>query len=104
MQTRKKTHKRALRSKNKYGFWKKLIIACAVITGIGALTTRLFVRQMSTTKSVENQTLVSQINEKNTAISDLQTEIAQLEEKSRVLGMLEGQVSDNQANVYYYSK
>ncbi|MFR7638520.1 MAG: hypothetical protein ACLUYS_02525 [Allobaculum sp.] len=75
-----------------------------MITGIGALTTRLFVRQMSTTKSVENQALVSQINEKNTAISDLQTEIAQLEEKSRVLGMLEGQVSDNQANVYYYSK
>lgn len=52
------------------------------------------------TKSVEEQKLAAEIVEKKERIDELQTEVNNLQDKSRVLGMLGDDVKDNQNNIY----
>lgn len=75
-----------------------------LIGAFSFLGTKLVLQSYSTALAVQNQKLTSEIGERTTAIDALETEIAKLQEKSRVLGMLEGQVTDNKNNVYYYGE
>lgn len=64
----------------------------------------VILRSYSTDLSVDNQALAIDIEQRSAAIETLKSEIATLQEKNRVLGMLEGQVSENSNNVYYYGE
>lgn len=64
--------------------------------------TSLFLRSYSNELSMQNQQYTSDIEQSAAAIEQLKGEISQLQEKSRVLGMLEGQVTEDSNNVYYY--
>ena len=52
------------------------------------------------TLSVEDQKLAAEVEEKQQQIDELQSEVNNLEDKTRVLGMLGDEVKDNQDNVY----
>jgi cell division protein FtsL len=82
----------------------RLIFVCFVIMLAAFLFSRIYGQSINSTLSASNQQLEAEIKSADSAISDLETEISQLQEKSRVLGMLEGQVSENQDNVYYYGQ
>lgn len=79
-----------------------LIFALACCAGGMVVFSRTIVRSASTTLSVQNQKLEEDLAARSAAIEQLKGEISQLQEKSRVLGMLDGQVTDDQDNVYYY--
>lgn len=64
------------------------------------LGTRLGLSSYNTQLSVDNQNLVSEIDSAQADIEDLQSEITLLEDKSRVLGMLDYQVYDDKDNIY----
>lgn len=100
----KTKHKMSSRSKKKSRANKQLIVSlivfgCCFLAYCG---TRLFLQSCSNTLAVQNQTLTLDIEERTAKIESLKSEITKLQEKSRVLGMLEGQVYDNKNNVYYY--
>lgn len=63
------------------------------ITKIGLTTYNITLQQ-------QEQSLAAEINQRQSAVEDLQAEVASLQDKSRVLDMLSDQVQDNSANVY----
>lgn len=96
---------RKKQSNKKRAFFSKpyaLTIVVAIVFALGYFSTSLILGSYSNNLSVENQKLVYDIQQRQSNIEQLKGEIAQLQEKSRVLGMLEGQVYENPNNVYYY--
>ncbi len=79
-----------------------LTIFIAILIALLYFSASLVLRTYSNNLSVENQKLVYDIQQRQANIEQLKGEIAQLQEKSRVLGMLEGQVYENPNNVFYY--
>ena len=49
---------------------------------------------------MEDQNLAAEVNETQKQIDELQAEVNNLQDKTRVLGMLGNDVKDNQDNVY----
>lgn len=94
---RSKTKKNNLFSKPYF-----LTICIVVLFALGYFCTSLILGTYSNNLAVENQKLVYDIQQRQANIEQLKGEIAQLQEKSRVLGMLEGQVYENPNNVFYY--
>ena len=62
--------------------------------------TKIGLNSYNITLSVEDQKLASEVEEKQQQIDELQSEVNNLEDKTRVLGMLGDEVKDNQDNVY----
>ncbi len=79
-----------------------LTICIVILVALGYFSTSLILGTYSNNLAVENQKLVYDIQQRQANIEQLKGEIAQLQEKSRVLGMLEGQVYENPNNVFYY--
>lgn len=50
--------------------------------------------------SAQEQQLIQEIEKKEEVIADLENDVKTLEEKTRILGMLDNGVTDNQNNVY----
>ncbi|MGM9961341.1 MAG: hypothetical protein ACI32F_08590 [Allobaculum sp.] len=69
---------------------------------LGYFGVRVLLRSYSDNLAKTNQELTTDIATYSANVDELKDEIYQLQEKSRVLGMLEGQVSENSNNVYYY--
>lgn len=61
---------------------------------------RIFVYSINVSLSVQDQKIANEVAEKESQISKLQTEVNSLQEKNRVLGMLDNEVKDNQNNIY----
>lgn len=80
----------------------KVIAAICLGSALFYFGTTLILRSYSNSLSVTNQQLANDIEQRSAAIEELKSEIATLQEKNRVLGMLEGQVSEDSNNVYYY--
>lgn len=80
----------------------RLITVIFCITAILYLGCRFFLRTENTRLSVENQKAENTIETISGNIEVLENEISSLQEKSRVIGILDGQVSENQDNVYFY--
>lgn len=97
--------KQSAKVEKKESFFKKpyarSITICA-LSGLLYLSSSLILGVYSNNLSVENQKIVYDIDQRKANIELLKGEIAQLQEKSRVLGMLAGQVSENPNNVFYY--
>ncbi len=82
--------------------WNRIAIAVFVFSLMTFFAAKLFLHSASSSLALENQTITEELSEHTAAIEQLKGDITQLQDKTRVLGMLEGQVSDNEGNVYYY--
>ena len=55
---------------------------------------------MNLSLSVQESELTSEISQKEQTVEELQNEVNTLQEKGRLLGMLDNEVSDNENNIY----
>ncbi len=90
------------KKKTKISKVKVLCFSIFLISAACFLGSKLFLHSASSALALENQTITEELSEHTAAIEQLKGDITQLQDKNRVLGMLEGQVSDNEGNVYYY--
>lgn len=100
MKSRKTTGKK----KKKQSKAKRLVTTVFIVSAVLFLGCRFILKSYNTSLSIDNQKLSAEIDSMNESIEVLKSEITQLEEKNRVLGVLEGQVFDNQDNVVYYNE
>ena len=55
---------------------------------------------MNLSLSIQESELTSEIAQKEQTVEELQNEVNTLQEKGRLLGMLDNEVSDNENNIY----
>ena len=55
---------------------------------------------MNLSLSVQESELTNEIAQKEQSVEELQNEVNTLQEKGRLLGMLDNEVSDNENNIY----
>ena len=85
--------KRRIRREVILGFVFVLSLAFFVSTKIG-------LKSYNITLQMQEQKLAAEVNHKQEAVSDLETEVNNLQNKTRLLGMLDSSVKDNQNNIY----
>lgn len=100
--TKSNKQEKTKKKKRKIFTFQRILYSLLLISGIGYVGVRLLLRSYSDNLAKMNQELTSDISTYSANVDELKDEIYQLQEKSRVLGMLEGQVSENSNNVYYY--
>ena len=61
---------------------------------------KTYVNSMNISLSVEESQLSDEIAQKEQTVEELQNEVNTLQEKGRLLGMLDNQVSDHENNIY----
>ncbi|MDD7281009.1 hypothetical protein [Floccifex sp.] len=61
---------------------------------------RFGLKSYNITLQMKEQELAAEVNQKQEAVSELETEVNNLQNKTRLLGMLDSSVKDNQNNVY----
>ena len=61
---------------------------------------KTYVNSMNISLSVEESQLSDEIAQKEQTVVELQNEVNTLQEKGRLLGMLDNQVSDHENNIY----
>lgn len=77
-----------------------LVCIAFILASVFYCFTKIGLNSYNITLSVQDQTLASEVKEKEEAIDELEAEVNNLQDKTRVLGMLEGDVKDNQNNIY----
>ena len=81
-------------------FVRNLCCALRLLFFFFYCVTKIGLNSYNITLSVEDQKLAAEVEEKQQQIDELQSEVNNLEDKTRVLGMLGDEVKDNQDNVY----
>lgn len=76
-----------------------LIVLCLLSCGFYFLS-KTVVSSLNLQLSVQESTLDNQISKKEQSVEELQNEVDALQEKSRLMTMLDNSVSDNQNNIY----
>lgn len=97
-----KTKNQRKTSRNRVPFSTKISFLVLAAFGCIYIYTTVFLPNSSAGLSVENEKLIAEIKEDTAAIQKLKTDIAGLEGKGHVLGMLEGQMQEDRSHVYYY--
>ena len=87
------------KAKKKHNSIAAITIAFIVLFSL-FLYCRLGLNSVNGSLTADNQKLSEEITQTQTEIDDLKIQINLLQEKSRVLGMLDGQVSDNQNRIF----
>ena len=64
---------------------------------------KTYVSSVNLSLSVQESELSSEIAQKEQTVEELQNEVNTLQEKGRLLGMLDNEVSDNENNIYVMS-
>jgi cell division protein FtsL len=94
-----KRTKKSKKNKN-FRLTRFLLVALCVLSGAFYFLSKTVVSSMNLQLSVQESTLENQIAKKKQAVEDLQNEVDSLQEKSRVMTMLDNSVSDNENNIY----
>ena len=76
-----------------------LVLTLFVLSAVFYFVSKTYVNSMNISLSVESQ-LSDEIAQKEQTIEELQNEVNTLQEKGRLLGMLDNQVSDHENNIY----
>lgn len=79
---------------------ERLIFCVFLLSIVFYCGTKILLNSYNITLAAENQALETDIAAKRDNISTLQQDIEKLEEKSRLLGLLDGQVAESQYNIY----
>ena len=77
-----------------------LVLALFIVSMAFYFVSKTYVNSMNINLSVEDEKLSNEISQKQESIDELQNEVNTLQEKGRLLGMLDNQVSDNENNIY----
>ncbi len=90
---KRKTKKRALKSR------KILIIVC-IFAGFFYCGIKIGLNAYNIALATENQALSEKVSKQEKKVEQLTSDINTLQDKTRVLGILDDDVADNQKNVY----
>lgn len=77
-----------------------LLIAVFLLSGAFFYLSKTLVSSLNLQLSVQETTLDNEILKKEQSVEELQNEVDSLQEKSRLMTMLDNSVSDNQNNIY----
>ena len=77
-----------------------LVLTLFVLSAVFYFVSKTSVNSMNISLSVEESQLSDEIAQKEQTVEELQNEVNTLQEKGRLLGMLDNQVSDHENNIY----
>lgn len=77
-----------------------LVLTLFVLSAVFYFVLKTYVNSMNISLSVEESQLSDEIAQKEQTVEELQNEVNTLQEKGRLLGMLDNQVSDHENNIY----
>lgn len=77
-----------------------LVLTLLVLSAVFYCVSKTCVNSWNISLSMEEDQLSQEIAKKEQTVEELQNEVNTLQEKGRLLGMLDNQVSDNENNIY----
>ena len=87
----------------KFNLTRALVLTLFVLSWVFYFASKTYVRSVNLSLSVQESELSSEIAQKEQTVEELQNEVNTLQEKGRLLGMLDNEVSDNENNIYVMS-
>lgn len=84
----------------KFNLTGALVLTLFVLSLVIYFASKTYVSSMNLSLSVQESELTSEIAQKEQTVEELQNEVNTLQEKGRLLGMLDNEVSDNENNIY----
>lgn len=84
----------------KFNLTGALVLTLFVLSWAFYFASKTYVSSMNLSLSVQESELTSEIAQKEQTVEELQNEVNTLQEKGRLLGMLDNEVSDNENNIY----
>lgn len=84
----------------KFNLTGALVLTLFVLSLVFYFVSKTYVSSMNLSLSVQESELTSEIAQKEQTVEELQNEVNTLQEKGRLLGMLDNEVSDNENNIY----
>ena len=84
----------------KFNLTGALVLTLFVLSLVFYFASKTYVSSMKLSLSVQESELTSEIAQKEQTVEELQNEVNTLQEKGRLLGMLDNEVSDNENNIY----
>lgn len=83
-----------------FGLTRILVLTLLVLSVVFYCVSKTCVNSWNISLSMEEDQLSQEIAKKEQTVEELQNEVNTLQEKGRLLGMLDNQVSDNENNIY----
>lgn len=77
-----------------------LVLTLLALSAVFYCVSKICVNSWNISLSMEEDQLSQEIAKKEQTVEELQNEVNTLQEKGRLLGMLDNQVSDNENNIY----
>lgn len=77
-----------------------LVLTLFIVSMAFYFVSKTYVNSMNINLSIQDDKLSDEISQKQESVDELQNEVNTLQEKGRLLGMLDNQVSDNENNIY----
>lgn len=87
----------------KFNLTRALVLTLFVLSWVFYFASKTYVSSVNLLLSVQESELSSEIAQKEQTVEELQNEVNTLQEKGRLLGMLDNEVSDNENNIYVMS-
>ena len=87
----------------KFNLTRALVLTLFVLSWVFYSASKTYVSSVNLSLSVQESELSSEIAQKEQTVEELQNEVNTLQEKGRLLGMLDNEVSDNENNIYVMS-
>ena len=84
----------------KFNLTGALVLTLFVLSLVFYFASKTYVSSRNLSLSVQESELTSEIAQKEQTVEELQNEVNTLQEKGRLLGMLDNEVSDNENNIY----
>ena len=84
----------------KFNLTGALVLTLFVLSLVFYFASKTYVSSTNLSLSVQESELTSEIAQKEQTVEELQNEVNTLQEKGRLLGMLDNEVSDNENNIY----
>ena len=92
-----------MRMQRKFNLTRALVLTLFVLSWVFYFASKTYVSSVNLSLSVQESELSSEIAQKEQTVEELQNEVNTLQEKGRLLGMLDNEVSDNEDNIYVMS-
>ena len=92
-----------MRMQRKFNLTRALVLTLFVLSWVFYFASKTYVSSVNLSLSVQESELSSEIAQKEQTVEELQNEVNTLQEKGRLLGMLDNEVSDNEHNIYVMS-
>lgn len=89
-----------VKKNNNFRLTRFLLVALCFVSCAFYFLSKTVVSSLNLQLSVQESTLDNEISKKEQSVEELQNEVDSLQEKSRLMTMLDNSVSDNQNNIY----